>query len=103
MSTKVLTANRLSDGGVVYLTADGAWSENLQSAATAAPEQEAELTARAQEAVAACLVVEPYLFPVTRQDGRLAAASQRERIRAAGPTVDAGPVEEATERAHVSL
>jgi hypothetical protein len=29
---QVLTANRLSDGEVVYLAADGAWVENISAA-----------------------------------------------------------------------
>lgn len=108
LTAKVLTANRLADGGVVYLTASGDWSEDLQDAATAADtETEAELTRQAEQAVARCLIVDPYLFPVVRRDGRLAAASQRERIRAAGPTVPFGDTAKvpaiSTEFVHVSL
>ena len=103
MSTKALTANRLADGGVVYLTADGCWSEDLQHATTADAEREQALLDCAQQAVTEGFVVEPYLFPVTVLDGRLRTASQRERIRAAGPTVDAAPAEPTKERHHVSL
>ena len=106
MSVKVLTANRLADGGVVYLNTAGGWSANLQEAATAdGPEAEADLEARAARAVAECLIVDPYLFPVTANAGGLAPASQRECIRAAGPSVPvpASAAAEAKEPRHVSL
>ena len=35
MSLQVVTANRLEDGLVVFLTSDGSWSENINDARTA--------------------------------------------------------------------
>ena len=85
---QALTANRLSDGIVVYLTADTRWSESLQDAEVAEGKEAAEaLLARAEPSVADNTVVEPYLFEVSREEGGIRAASVRETIRQAGPTV----------------
>ena len=107
MTINILTANRLADGAVVYLNVNGVWSEDLQQAATATKAQESALQARADRAVAACEIVEPYFIPVDTIGGRLQPGSQRERIRAAGPTVPAGVPGTVTpstmETVHVSL
>jgi len=88
MTLKILTANRLRDGDVVYLTADGAWSDWLEDADLAeAPEAEAALLALGEEALDRRLVVDPYLMAVTRVDGGFGPISQREIIRARGPSV----------------
>ena len=82
------TANRLADGIVVYLTADNRWSESLQDAdVTEGKEAGEALLARAQASVDGNIVVEPYLFEVAREDDGIRAASVRETIRQAGPTV----------------
>lgn len=84
---KVLTANRLSDGAVVYL-GSGGWSEWIDAASVAADESAAaDLEDRGAQAMAQRQVVDPYLIDVTSEGGRLVAARLRERIRAAGPTV----------------
>lgn len=89
---KVMTANRLSDGAVVYLTIAHGWSDRFEDAhASAEPAELAGFEVTALEAVRARSVVGAYLFPVSVQiDGTLVPLSQRERIRAAGPTVDTG-------------
>ncbi|MBX3493143.1 MAG: DUF2849 domain-containing protein [Parvibaculum sp.] len=85
---QALTANRLADGIVVYLTADNRWSESLQDADVIEGKEAGEaLLARAQPAIDGNIVVEPYLFEVVREDGNIRAASVRETIRQAGPTV----------------
>ncbi|MBO6633706.1 DUF2849 domain-containing protein [Parvibaculum sp.] len=85
---QALTANRLSDGIVVYLTADDRWSESLQEAEVAEGKEAAEaLLARAEPSVADNTVVEPYLFEVAKEADGIRAASVRETIRQAGPTV----------------
>jgi hypothetical protein len=87
----VVTANRLSDGAVVYRTADGGWSARLGDAEDVAEEAEAEeLMAKAEADVAACRVIEPYVMAVERSAKGLGPLSQRERIRARGPTVPYG-------------
>ncbi len=88
MALKVVTANRLNDGDVVYLTAHGDWSAWLDDSGPAeTPEHEAALLERAEQAVHERLVVDPYLMPVARDAGQLRPLSQREIIRAAGPSV----------------
>ncbi|MDF1794045.1 MAG: DUF2849 domain-containing protein [Thalassobaculaceae bacterium] len=86
---KAMTANRLSDGAVVYLTLAHTWSDRFEDAhASAEPAELAGFEATALEAVRARVVVGTYLFAVAIEvDGRLTPLSQRERIRAAGPTV----------------
>ena len=85
---QALTANRLSDGIVVYLTAGDSWSESLQEAEVAEGKETADaLLARSEPSVANNTVVEPYLFEVAKEGGDIRAASVRETIRQAGPTV----------------
>ena len=90
---KIVTANRLGDGAVVYLDADGGWSERLDNGWVALDQdEEAALLARAAQAEADLLIVGAYAMEVARLDDGLAPTSQRERIRSAGPTVAAGEV-----------
>lgn len=85
---QVVTASRLREGDVVYLTADGHWSTHLNESQASADGAVIEaLLAKAQADVAARLVVAPYAFPVVEIDGILQPLSTRETIRAAGPTV----------------
>ncbi len=83
-----VTANRLLDGEPVYLTSDNRWSESVTDCAVADGKDEGEaLMKLAGEAVAARIVVNPYLFNVDVEDGKAVPISVREQIRAAGPTV----------------
>lgn len=85
---KAVTANRLGDGAVVYLTPGGGWSLWLDDAVMAADASEADaLVAAAQADVDHCVVVAPYAFDVESADNHLRGVSVRERIRAAGPTM----------------
>lgn len=81
---KALTANRLSDGAVVYRSAFG-WTTDL---AQAQAFDDAALGAAMVEALAAeTEIVGPYAFTLDangRPDGRVGA---RETIRAGGPTI----------------
>ncbi len=85
MALQVVTANRLSDGAVVYLTGKGGWSEWLSDGQVAV-DSEIELLRIAERAVAANLVVDAYLIEVVEDDG-LRPARTREVIRAQGPSV----------------
>ena len=88
MTLKVLTANRLIDGEVVDLTANCGWSLWLDEGdRVETPDGEEVLVARAAHAVAECEVVDPYVMPVADDGGRLRPLSQRETIRAKGPSV----------------
>ncbi len=91
MTLHAVTANRLTDGQVVYLTPARTWSESLHASQLAEAGDAADALLRAaQSSVEARLIVEPYLIPV---DGDAAnnqaprAVGQRETIRAAGPSV----------------
>jgi Protein of unknown function (DUF2849) len=83
----VVTANRLTDGTVIYRTAEGDWTTDLRSAvivntASAATEL---LQASAADGVRA---VGPYVAPVAvTSDRHVLPGNLRERIRAAGPTI----------------
>lgn len=86
---KVITANRLSDGAVVYLTREGRWSDAFDDAfASSDTAVIRNFESAAAAAVADRLIVGPYLFPVERDDRvGLRPVSQREWIRSLGPTV----------------
>ena len=87
MALMVMTANRLREGDVVYLTAEGAWSQWLDEAEIAGDKDgEARLEAAAQAAVAGRLVIGPYLMKVAEEGGRPQPLGTREKIRAKGPT-----------------
>lgn len=88
---QVLTANRLSDGRVVFLTPGGEWSADLGAARVAADAAgQAELSEIGVDAEARCLVVGAYLIDVRMNRGQIEASEVREAIRAAGPTIQAG-------------
>ena len=88
MSAKVMTANLLRDGDVVYLTAAGTWSLWLSEAWVVRDQDgEAELEAGGQQAERDRLVVGPYLMAVAESDRGPQPIGTREKIRAKGPTV----------------
>jgi hypothetical protein len=91
---KAVTANRLDDGLVVFLGAEGAWVKDFAAAELFqdGPELEAALAyGKAQHD--ARVVVEPYAIDVDDASGRYLPTRIRERIRALGPTVDYGAAE----------
>ncbi|POO57403.1 DUF2849 domain-containing protein [Agrobacterium rosae] len=88
MVDKVLTANRLGDGIAVWLDANGEWTEDLQSALVARhAEAEASLEDIGKRDFSANKVVDVNIVDVTEEAGRLWPTRLRERIRAAGPTI----------------
>lgn len=82
---KVITANHLFSGGVVYWTAEGSWTENLTHAvAVEGDEALLELArAKADEANS----VGPYLMDVNDDAVPAGRARLRETIRHDGPTI----------------
>jgi hypothetical protein len=84
----VVTANRLTDGIVVYLAPDGSWVEQLANARVAETEEEVRgLEAEADEAVRQRKVVAAYAMDVAlNDDGAIDPLSVRERIRASHRT-----------------
>jgi Protein of unknown function (DUF2849) len=86
---KVITANRLADGIVVYAGRGGSWSERLSQAKIFASKAEAEAGLLiAQNDAKRNLVVEPVVVEVAEDAGGLRAVTLREIIRARGPTID---------------
>ena len=84
----VLTANRLSDGIVVFLTAGGGWSEWIDNAVVArGPAAAAELEQAALAAAQSQRVVAPYLVDVTETESGIVPVHHRERMRTKGPSV----------------
>lgn len=82
---KLITANRLLDGAVVYRSAEGAWVERLEEAARfAAAEEKAALASAAQDVLA---VVKPYVVALEAPNRFAKREQVREAIRAAGPSV----------------
>jgi hypothetical protein len=83
----VVTANRLTDGIVVYLAPDGSWIEDIARARFAETEEETKgLEQIGEKAVNDRVVVAMYAMPVAIKDGVVDALSVRERIRASHRT-----------------
>ncbi len=83
----VVTANRLTDGAVVYRTAEGTWSQQLDDAAVVSTEPDA--TRLLMEAVADDIgAVGAYISPVRLNGGRIEPGNLRERISLNGLTFE---------------
>ena len=88
MKATAITANRLLDGFVIYLTADGGWSERLADAAVAATPAELDaLQAVAERDARAGRVIGPYAFDVEPGPGGPEPVGQRETLCTLGPSV----------------
>jgi hypothetical protein len=88
MTQQVISANRLSDGIVVYLAADNSWSELISGSVIALDETAANtMLETARQAVQDRVVVDPYLIDVAEVDGEVRPIKYREFIRATGPSV----------------
>jgi len=90
MTLQVATANRLSDGIVVFLGYDGEWSRHVDDARIA--ERDDDIAELLSEAEAAPLVVGPYLIKVEvcSPEGLVRSVrpeTYKERIRAYGPSI----------------
>jgi hypothetical protein len=85
---EMITANRLTDGHVVYLNAEGGWAEDFRKGLVLgdADARKAALE-RGEAAASANVVVEPYAIELEMRAGHLAPRTLRERIRAEGPTI----------------
>jgi Protein of unknown function (DUF2849) len=83
----VVTANRLTDGAVIYRTARGGWTTELTEAAvvTTAPAAQDLLRAAVADDVGA---VGSYVAPVDLTGGNINPGNLRERIRRTGPTIE---------------
>lgn len=84
----VLTANRLSDGGVVFLTGEGHWTDRLATAKPAIDDLDiAQLERVGDQAANANIVVDPYLVKVEQVASSFVPIEMRERRRVLGPSV----------------
>jgi hypothetical protein len=83
----MITANRLRDGEVVWWK-DNRWVERIEQATLYTLPKDADAAlAEAMKSVKDCTMVNPYLFEVRVEGSKITPASEREIIRAAGPTV----------------
>ncbi|MGI9417333.1 MAG: DUF2849 domain-containing protein [Geminicoccaceae bacterium] len=83
--TKIVSANDLIDGDVVYLDADGAWTRHLRESAVAHSDEAADglLTQGDQPSK----VIGPYLVDVVLDHGGLPMPTHfREKFRELGPS-----------------
>jgi hypothetical protein len=86
---KIISANRLADGIVVYAGHAGSWVERLNEALVFSSKEEAEAgLILAQGDVARNLIVEPFVVDVTQDAAGLRPATLRDSIRAHGPTIE---------------
>lgn len=87
-----VTANRLGDGRVVFLTPAHGWTTVLAEAAFAASEGEAAPALEAANRdLAAQVIVDPYLIEIDQSGPAPRPAKLREAIRAFGPTIAYAP------------
>ena len=88
MTLRVFTANRVTDGVVVYLDENDRWTESFGQVAVIGDDGKlARKTAAAEAAAAAAVVVDPYVIEITEEAGEILPVRYRERIRAFGPPV----------------
>jgi hypothetical protein len=89
---KIVSANRLADGIVVYLGPDGRWLETANLARIFDDQKAAdEGLVQAREDATCNLVVEPFLVEVEAHAEGLRPVTLRNAIRAGGPTVAYAP------------
>ncbi len=85
----VASANRLTDGVVVFLDDAGEWTQRLERAAVARDKRAGDILLERAKAEA-FTVVAPYLVAVSEDDsGVLEPLSLREKIRVSGLTFEA--------------
>lgn len=87
MSHQMVTANRLSDGAVVYRTADGGWSTSVNEGHVVADAEAEALLKSADKSIDDCTVVGTYLIAVEPAGAEVRPIRFREQVRAKGPTI----------------
>ncbi len=85
MTLQVFTANRVTDGVVVFLDEDDRWTESLGRVSVIADDEKLAAKTAVAEADAVAVVVDPYTIEVTDEGGEIRPVRYRERIRAFGP------------------
>jgi len=85
---KLLTANDLRSGGVVFATAHGGWSPFISQALLPKnSEMSDELELFGQQSVDRQLVVEPFFIDIVFKNGAPCPVRLREQLRVNGPSV----------------
>lgn len=85
----VASANRLSDGVVVFLDDSGHWTRKLERAAVARDSRAGEILLERAKSESFS-VIDPFLVAVSEDDdGTIEPVSLREKIRVNGLTFDA--------------
>ncbi|MAF84586.1 MAG: DUF2849 domain-containing protein [Gammaproteobacteria bacterium] len=85
---KILIANRLTDGLVVFYAVDGNWVESIATGQMTFDDAAADrLLAAGLADEHSNRVIDPRLIDVTKTAGKLIPAVLREAIRAHGPTI----------------
>jgi hypothetical protein len=105
MMAQILTANRLLDGAVMFLAAEG-WVEDIARATVAETDEQAKaLEALGRQSTATNEVVDAYLIEVAGEAGLIRPVKLREYLRIMGPSVrtDLGKQARDIEDYHVSL
>ena len=87
---KIVSANDLFDGDVVYLDGDNNWTHRLGEAAVATSAAAAD--ARLAQSDRPARGIGPSLLDVTLDVGGIQPDHVRERIRETGPTFNAEPL-----------
>ncbi|BBK37879.1 hypothetical protein STAQ_29570 [Allostella sp. ATCC 35155] len=87
MTGQIVTANRLTDGAVVFRTGAGGWSTRVTDAALLDAGAAAAALEVAQADASRQIVVGPYLANAAAGPDGPVPVEFRERIRARGPTV----------------
>lgn len=96
---RIIIANRLRDGVVVFYGPDARWVEAIDESLVVGDDAGAEHALAAAKADEAdCIVIDPYLIDVETVDGHLRPTVYREAIRAFGPSVRTEIIDGAIER-----
>jgi hypothetical protein len=90
--SKVISANMLAKGNVVFLGVNGAWVETIADAIAFADAASAEIgLAAAKLDEKRAVVVEPFIVDKKDEAEGQASMTLRNAIRAFGPTIDYMP------------
>lgn len=90
--SKIISANRLADGIVVYAGPQGSWLDRLDAAQIFESQAEAETgLAAARDDAKRNLILDPFIVEIAHDARGLRALSLRNVIRAQGPTIDFAP------------
>lgn len=91
MGVQIITANRLRDGTVVYLSRTLGWSERIgDSRLCDGTDDRDGMLAVAARAVAQCEIIDPYAIDIVEDGDSIQPLRRREAIRAVGPSIRFG-------------